>query len=123
MENLDIKFIKYFLDANFVYLKSKEQGLIPGIDRNVILNMMFSLPPLAEQKRIVAKIEEILPYIEQYGKAHTKLEIFNKKFPEDMKKSILQLAIIVLSGYFYIYRVAARSLYIIWIICKKAAHK
>lgn len=59
--------------------KSLEQFLIP-------------LPPLEEQHRIVAKIEEILPYIDQYDKAYTKLEIFNKKFPEDMKKSILQMA-------------------------------
>lgn len=50
------------------------------------------IPPLEEQHRIVAKIEEILPYIDQYDKAYTKLETFNKKFPEDMKKSILQMA-------------------------------
>lgn len=50
------------------------------------------IPPLEEQHRIVAKIEEILPYIDQYDKAYTNLEIFNKKFPEDMKKSILQMA-------------------------------
>lgn len=50
------------------------------------------IPPLEEQHRIVAKIEEILPYIDQYDKAYTKLEIFNKKFPEDMKKGILQMA-------------------------------
>lgn len=57
-----------------------------------IQSYIVPLPPLAEQHRIVAKIEEILPYIDQYDKAYTKLEIFNKKFPEDMKKSILQMA-------------------------------
>lgn len=54
--------------------------------------MLVPFPPLEEQHRIVAKIEEILPYIDQYDKAYTKLETFNKKFPEDMKKSILQMA-------------------------------
>lgn len=62
------------------------------INLDSLRGMPIPVPPLAEQKRIVAKIEEILPYIDQYDKAYTKLETFNKKFPEDMKKSILQLA-------------------------------
>ncbi len=58
-----------------------------------IQELVIPLPPLKEQKRIVAKIEEILPLIDRYGKAWEKLEAFNKKFPEDMQKSILQMAI------------------------------
>ena len=50
------------------------------------------LPPYEEQIRIVAKIEELLPYIEKYDKTYSKLQTFNKKFPEDMQKSILQYA-------------------------------
>ncbi|WP_026759369.1 restriction endonuclease subunit S [Selenomonas ruminantium] len=54
---------------------------------------LVPLPPLAEQQRIMEKIEELLPLIDQYDKAHTKLTAFNKRFPEMMKKSILQYAI------------------------------
>ena len=58
-----------------------------------VSNIALPLPPLAEQKRIVAKIEELMPYVEQYDKAYTEVEELNKKFPEDMQKSILQYAI------------------------------
>ena len=54
---------------------------------------LFPLPPLAEQKRIVAKIEELMPLVDRYEEAWTKLEAFNKRFPEDMQKSLLQMAI------------------------------
>ncbi|MCW0121220.1 MULTISPECIES: restriction endonuclease subunit S [Bacillus] len=54
---------------------------------------LIPLPPLKEQKRIVEKLEELFPYIEQYDKAYTEVEELNKKFPEDMQKSILQYAI------------------------------
>lgn len=62
------------------------------INLDTLRGMPIPVPPLEEQHRIVAKIEEILPYIDQYDKAYTKLETFNKKFPENMKKSILQMA-------------------------------
>ena len=60
---------------------------------SIVQKILFPIPPLYEQKRIVAKIKELLPLVECYGEAWTKLEAFNKKFPDDMKKSILQQAI------------------------------
>jgi type I restriction enzyme S subunit len=53
----------------------------------------LSYPPLAEQKRIVAKIEELLPKVEEYGKAQESLDKLNEELPERLKKSILQEAI------------------------------
>ena len=63
------------------------------LSAGVVKTLLFPLPPLAEQKRIVAKIEELLPYIDRYEQAWSKLEQFNSRFPEDMKKSLLQYAI------------------------------
>lgn len=65
----------------------------PAINDNRLYRALISLPPLAEQKRIVARIKELLPYIDRYEEAWSKLEDFNKRFPVDMQKSILQMAI------------------------------
>ena len=55
--------------------------------------MIIPLSPLDEQRRIVDKIEELLPFIDKYDKAYTKLTDFNTLFPETLKKSLLQYAI------------------------------
>lgn len=83
----------YLMSMRQSYIGMAEGGAQPNISKEKIVNSLIPLPPAEEQRRIVAKIEELLPYVDCYAAAYEKLEQFNAKFPEDMKKSILQYAI------------------------------
>ena len=83
----------YLMSMRQSYIGMAEGGAQPNISKEKIVNSLIPLPPAGEQRRIVAKIEELLPYVDRYAAAYEKLEQFNAKFPEDMKKSILQYAI------------------------------
>ena len=90
---INLDYIKYFLTRQVYELEKKAKSIIPGISREDVLESFFPLPPLAEQQRIVAKIEELLPKVEEYGKAQEALDKLNEELPERLKKSILQEAI------------------------------
>jgi len=66
---------------------------MPRVGTETMVNLLIPLPPLTEQKQIVGKIEELLPLIDRYEKAWSRLEEFNRRFPADMQKSLLQMAI------------------------------
>ena len=89
--------IYYFYYLFYLYKNTgrlRGRGVaIQGLSNEAIHKVVLPLAPLEEQHRIVAKIEELLPLVDRYATAYEKLEQFNAKFPEDMKKSILQYAI------------------------------
>ncbi len=91
-----IEFIYYVLQSDYFLLAIKEKSTgtaTPIINRGNWEQLAIPLPPLAEQYRIVAKIEELLPKVEEYGKAQDALNKLNAELPERFKKSILQEAI------------------------------
>ena len=88
-------YMYYFLQTpSFVSIFQENMtGIIGGVSRDKIQNILFPLPPLEEQKRIVSKIVSLEPFIDDYDQAETELSALNNSFPEQIKKSILQYAI------------------------------
>ena len=89
-------YIQYLIMSFYgqILLKSFTEGTaMPKFSKTQLRGALIPIPPLSEQERIVAKIEELLPYIERYGKAEEHLTALNTTFPEALKKSILQEAV------------------------------
>ncbi len=88
------EYLFYFLMSQKVsFVKQGEGGAQPNISKEKIVATLMPLPSLAEQYRIVAKIKELLPYVERYGEACSAANSLNASFPDLLKKSILQEAV------------------------------
>nr|WP_281054623.1 restriction endonuclease subunit S [Treponema saccharophilum] len=66
-EKISLGYVKIYLTTQIENLKSKAKSMIPGIAREDVISSLFPLPPLAEQKRIVAAIEKMMPLCEKLG--------------------------------------------------------
>ena len=101
-----IRPLKNYLTNNFLYLYFSNPSIQTIIEKvangttkqkelatATIKSFLVPLPPQREQYRIVQKIEELLPYIEEYGDKESSLRELNNSFPESLRKSILQWAV------------------------------
>ena len=82
----------FFLYKHAGWIGGKGIG-IQGLSSNALHSLLFPLPPLQEQRRIVIKIKETAPFVDKYEQIEQHLNDLNVKFPEMLKKSILQEAV------------------------------
>ena len=89
------KYAYYYIKTCQQYLESCGEGGTNQTELKpvIIASLLIPLPPLAEQRRIVAKIEELMPLVEKYGKAQTELDTLNQDLPRRLRQSVLQQAI------------------------------
>lgn len=89
-------FISYLMNSPYaIYCKSKlaTGDIIVHISASKLESILIPIPPIEEQKRIVEKINLLMPLINEYDELEKSITKLNKEFPNSIKKSILQYAI------------------------------
>lgn len=93
--NIDYRFLKYFMESDLYWSQLKE-GTIgsaqPNCNGKTLSKMIVPLPPIEEQARIVARVDELMAKIDEYEKLENELVELKKNFPGDMKAAVLQAA-------------------------------
>lgn len=87
-------FLKSFLQSPYfvTFATNHSRGQKPRLETKAGQQAFVPLPPLEEQRRIVAKLEELKPLVDQFGEAHDKLSELEADFPRKLKASILLAA-------------------------------
>ena len=93
--NVERKYVYYGLQSKVIkdeinrYINKSTQ---PNVGLKSIQSFIFPLPPLEEQKRIVAKIEKLMPLVDEYAESYNRLQKIDNEFEDKLKQSVLQYA-------------------------------
>lgn len=89
---MNINYIKYYLESHAFRgaLDDVKTETINQITQTMLKNKVIPIPPIEEQARIVAKVDEIMAKIDEYEKLENQLVKLKEQFPQDMKDSLLQ---------------------------------
>jgi len=94
LDGIEELYLFYFLmSQRAIFIKRGEGGAQPNISKEKIVSTLMPLPPLSEQKRILNRLNELFPLVENYGLIYDNLQKMEKIFPYCLKKSILQWAV------------------------------
>ena len=87
--------LRYFQgnDQRIRYDFGKDGTTVESIVFDKVKDMLVSIPPLTEQRRIVKRIGELMPLVEQYGKLEDAREALDASLPGCLRKSVLQMAV------------------------------
>ena len=89
-------YLKCFLDSGHFQEKIIREATgtaQKGFYLNQLAKSLIAIPPLAEQRRIVAKYKELQPFINEYTVKEQQTQELNETFPDQLRKSILQYAV------------------------------
>ena len=83
----------FLMGSQIDFIKKGEGGAQPNISREKLISHLMPIPPLAEQHRIVEKIQYLLPLVEKYSNSQILQNKLNSEIKDKLRKSILQEAI------------------------------
>ena len=83
----------FLMGSQIDFIKKGEGGAQPNISREKLISHLIPIPPLAEQHRIVVKIQYLLPLVEKYSNSQILQNKLNSEIKDKLRKSILQEAI------------------------------
>ena len=83
----------FLMGRQIDFIKKGEGGAQPNISREKLISHLMPIPPLAEQYRIVEKIQYLLPLVEKYSNSQILQNKLNSEIKDKLRKSILQEAI------------------------------
>lgn len=92
---IDKRYYMHALNQRVITLIGAAHGSagLQHVTKGVFESTLIPLPPYLEQLRIVDRLDEIQPLIESYDVVQSAVDQLNASFPEQLRKSILQLAV------------------------------
>ena len=89
-DDIDNKYLYHFLSSKYQYINSKPRGSgTPHVNPDLYWNMAIPLPPKNEQKRIVKKLDAIIPKVDEVNSRLERVPLILKR----TRQSILNQAI------------------------------